>query len=88
MMEDEMAKAETNTPVPTEDAEATTIKHPEITVSLVVRPGTEFQVWAKVANAMRKAKVPAAEVCKFMQEASAGDHTTLPATVMKWVVVK
>lgn len=64
-----------------------TAKYPNITVKLVGTDGNAFAILGKVSGALKKAKVPAAEVEAFMDEATAGDYDHLLATAMKWVEV-
>jgi hypothetical protein len=66
----------------------TTVKHPEITVSLIGQDGNAFFILGRVQQAMRRAGVPADEIKVFMDEATAGDYDHLLGTVMKWVEVQ
>lgn len=60
-------------------------KYPEIRVKLVGEDGNAFAILGRVQKALRKAKVPAAEVTAFFAEATSGDYDHLLATCQKWV---
>lgn len=62
--------------------------YPDITVRLIGEDGNAFFVLGKVQRALKNAKVPEAEVKKFMDEATAGDYNHLLRTVMQWVEVE
>lgn len=63
-------------------------KYPNVSVQLTGRDGNAFAILGVVKSAMRKGKVPAAEIDAFMTEAMSGDYDNLLATVMKWVDVR
>jgi hypothetical protein len=64
------------------------IKFPDITVKLTGKNGNAFLVIGLVCQALRKAKVPGAEVKQFQDEATGGDYNNLLQTCMKWVNVE
>lgn len=64
-----------------------TVKHPDIKVTLVGEDGNAFNVIGKVANALRSAGVPKAEVNAFQKEAMSGDYDNVIQTCMKWVEI-
>ena len=62
-------------------------KYPNIKVKLTGQDGNAFMVLALVKRGLTKAKVPAAEIKAFMDEAMSGDYDNLLQTAMKWVDV-
>lgn len=63
-------------------------KYPNIKVKLTGTDGNAFAVLGNVRQALRKAKVPSAEISTFLNEAMSGDYNHLLATCGKWVVVR
>ena len=61
-------------------------KYP-IKVKLSGTDGNAFALMGKVANALRKTKVPEKEISEFTKEAMSGDYDNLLCTCMKWVKV-
>jgi hypothetical protein len=61
------------------------VKHPDITVRLVGEDGNAFAILGRVTRAMRRSKLPKAEIDAFMKEATSGDYNKLLATCMRWV---
>lgn len=59
--------------------------YPAIKVRLTGSDGNAFAIMGKVANALRKAKVPKEEIDKYYTESQAGDYNELLATAMRWV---
>ena len=62
-------------------------KYPEIEVDLVGGDGNAMVIIAKVTRALRRAKVPAAEIKDFAAEATSGDYDHVLDTAMAWVDV-
>jgi len=60
-------------------------RHPEITVQLTGRDGNAFAVIGRVRQALRRARVPNAEIKQFIEEATSSDYDHLLQTVMEWV---
>ena len=63
------------------------VKHPEVSVRLTGNDGNAFLILSRVSQALRKAKVPDAEVQAFQDEATGGNYDHLLQTVMRWVDV-
>lgn len=63
------------------------IKFPDIEVQLTGRDGNAFAVMGAVTSAMRRAKVPRADIDEFMNEAMSGDYGHLLRTCAAWVAV-
>ena len=61
------------------------VKYPNVTVALVGEDGNAFAILGRVSKALRRAKVPKAEIDAFMAEATSGDYYHLLATVMATV---
>lgn len=64
------------------------IKHPEVVVKLVGENGNAFAILGAVKRALRKAKVPEAEVDAFYKEATSGDYDNLLRTCAQWVTLE
>lgn len=64
------------------------VKHPEVTVQLTGTDANPFMIIGRVKEAMRRAKVPKAEIDKFIEEATSGDYDNVLQTCMKWVDVE
>lgn len=62
-------------------------KYPNVSVKLTGSDGNAFFVMGKVGAALRKAKVPQAEIQAFQQEATSGNYDKLLQTCMAWVNV-
>lgn len=60
-------------------------KYPNVHVEMVGEDGNAFAVLGRVQRALRKAKVPDAEVKAFMAEATSGDYDHLLQTVIRTV---
>jgi hypothetical protein len=63
-------------------------KYPNVKVRLVGRNGNAFLILGRVKAALKAGGVPAAEVTRFFEEATAGDYDHLLATCMNWVDVE
>lgn len=63
------------------------IKHPEVVVKLVGENGNAFAILGAVKRALRKAKVPEAEIDEFYREATSGDYDNLLRTCAQWVTI-
>lgn len=63
------------------------IKFPDIKVKLTGRDGNAFAIMGAVSAALRKHKVPAAEVKEFTDECMSGDYNHLLVTCAEWVSV-
>lgn len=61
-------------------------KYP-VKVKLVGEDGNAFAILGRVAQALRKHKVPTKEIEEFLKEAKSGDYDNLLITCMKWVDV-
>ena len=59
-------------------------KHPDIAVKLVGEDGNAFAILGACCNAMRRARLPQAEIDEFMAEATAGSYDQLLQTCMRW----
>lgn len=64
------------------------IKYPEIVVKLVGENGNAFAILGAVKRALRRAKVPEAEIDQFYAEATSGDYDKLLRTCMSWVTIE
>jgi hypothetical protein len=64
---------------------ATTAKYPNIRVNLSDCDGNAFMILGAVGKALRRAKVPQAEIDAFYAEAQAGDYDNLLRVCMAWV---
>jgi hypothetical protein len=64
------------------------VKYPEITAELTGKDGNAFMIIGLVTRALRKGKVPDAEIKQFQNEATAGDYDHLLRTCTKWVNVE
>ena len=62
-------------------------KYPHIRVRLTGQDGNAFYVLGKVQEAMRRGKVTADEVKKFVDEATSVDYDHLLQVCMQWVEV-
>lgn len=62
-------------------------KYPNIEVALTGTDGNAFAVVGAVANALRRAGVPAEERDAFRTEAFDGDYANLLVVCAKWVTV-
>jgi hypothetical protein len=63
------------------------VKYPNVKVQLVGQDGNAFFIIGRVAQALRRAKVPADEVKQFTDEATSGDYDNVLQTAMRWVDV-
>ena len=63
-------------------------KFPNIKVKLTGTDGNAFALIGKVAGALRKAKVPAADVTEFTRDAMSGNYDHVLATCRAWVEVR
>jgi hypothetical protein len=63
-------------------------RHPEITVQLTGENGNAFVLLGLVQRALRRAGVPAEEVKRFIEEATAGDYNALLRVCCEWVEVR
>jgi hypothetical protein len=61
------------------------VKYPNVHVELVGQDGNAFSILGRVAQAMKRAKLPKSEINTFQTEAMAGDYDHLLRTVMAWV---
>lgn len=79
-----------NAPEPEEapEPETTGPRYPEVEVTLVGEDSNAFFIIGRVQRALRKAKVPDAEITRFAEEATAGDYDNVIATAMRWVSVR
>lgn len=64
------------------------IKYPNITVILTGTDSHPFSIISEVSFALKKHKVPLAEVEQFRAEALSGDYNHVIQTAMKWVSVE
>ncbi len=62
-------------------------KYPDVEVELRGQDGNAFMILGLVQKAMRRAKLPTAEIEKWREEATAGNYDHLLQTCMKWVTV-
>ena len=62
-------------------------KYPDIEVELVGRDGNAFAIMGAVSKALSRAKVPQAEIDKYLEESTSGDYDNLLATATRWVTV-
>ena len=63
------------------------VKYPKVKVKLVGKDGNSFSIIARVAEAMKKKKVPDEEISAFRKEAMSGNYNHLLRTCMEWVTV-
>lgn len=63
------------------------VKYPDINVILVGENGNAYAIIGAVQKAMKRAKIPKAEIVAFKHEAMNGDYDHLLRTAMKWVNV-
>jgi hypothetical protein len=63
------------------------VKYPEIKVQLTGTDGNAFALIGRVAEGLKRAKVPTVEVNQFRHEAMSGDYDNVLRTCMKWVNV-
>lgn len=63
------------------------VKHPEVEVQLTGEDGNAFFIIGRVAQALKRARVPASEVSEFQAEAMSGDYDNALQTCMRWVTV-
>jgi hypothetical protein len=61
----------------------TSPRHPTITVKLVGEDGNAFSILGRCTQAMRRARLPQAEIDAFMAEATAGNYDQLLHTCMR-----
>lgn len=66
----------------------TTVKFPHVSVKLVGTDGNAFAIIGTVSSALRRAKVPDADVREFQREATSGDYNHVLCTCMNWVNVR
>lgn len=64
------------------------IKHPEITVKIIMADGNAFNILGICTRAMRQAHLSQNEIDQFMQEATSGNYDHLLAVVMAWFDVE
>lgn len=62
-------------------------KYPDVKVKLTGRNGNAFAILGSVQSAMKRAKLPDAEIKQFMDEAMGGDYDNLLRVCMAWVNV-
>lgn len=62
-------------------------KYPDVKVKLTGRDGNAFAILGSVQSAMKRAKLPDAEIKQFMDEAMGGDYDNLLRVCMAWVNV-
>lgn len=63
----------------------TTVKYPEVNVSLVGEDGNAFAILGRVQKALRRAGVPKEELDAYFAEATSGDYDHLLRVTMEWV---
>ena len=61
------------------------IRYPEVEVKMSGEDGNAFSIMGRVSNALRRAKVPKAEIDAFLNECASGDYDHLLQTCMRWV---
>jgi len=64
------------------------IKHPEVVVTLSGQDGNPYMIIGLTRDALKKAKVPQAEIQEYMDEAKSGDYDNVIQTTLKWVTVE
>jgi hypothetical protein len=64
------------------------IKYPDISVKLIGEDGNAFSILGAVKRALRKAKVPEAEIDRFYKEATSGDYDQLLRTCATWISIE
>jgi hypothetical protein len=64
------------------------IVYPTITVKPVGEDGNAFAILGKCTKAMRRARLPQAEIDAFMAEATAGSYDQLLQTALRWFDVE
>ena len=65
-----------------------TVRHPDITISMVDEDGNAFAIIGRVHREMRRAGLSQAERDAFTKEATSGDYDHLLVTVMRWFDVQ
>lgn len=63
------------------------VRYPDIKVKLTGKDGNAFVVLGRVKDALREAKVPQADITKFLRQATSGDYDHLLQMCMQWVTV-
>jgi hypothetical protein len=63
------------------------VKYPNIKVRLTGQSGNAFAIIGAVKQALKRAKVPGAEIHEFVNEATSGDYNNVLQTAMRWVDV-
>lgn len=61
------------------------VKYPNVKVKLTGTDGNAFALLGKVKTALKKAKVPEAEIKEFFAEATRDDYGHLLRTIMRTV---
>ena len=61
--------------------------YPSVDVDLSEHDGNAFMIVSRVAGALRRAGVSAADVAQFNLDAMSGDYDNLLQTCMRWVHV-
>ena len=65
----------------------TKVRYPDVLVPLSDEDGNAFFIISRVGAALRKARVPSADIDAFRKEAMSGDYDNVLQTVMRWVSV-
>jgi hypothetical protein len=68
-----------------EPATASYPRYPDVFVQLTGQDGNAYAIIGAVRRALRRARVPAAQVAAFTAEATSGNYDNVLATAMKWV---
>ncbi len=63
-------------------------RYPDITVKLVDEDGNAFAILGACCRAMRRARLPRAEIDAFMAEATVGSYDQLLQTCLAWFHVE
>ena len=61
-------------------------KYP-VSVQLIGNDGNAFAIMGAVQNALRRHKVPAEEIKRYIEEATSGDYDNLLRVTSEWVNV-
>ncbi len=64
------------------------VKYPNITVKLPDCDGHVFIILDTISRAMKRAKVPEAEILEFYEDSKSGDYKHLLSTCRRWVNVE
>lgn len=62
-------------------------RYQDVKVKLTGHDGNAFSIMGRVSAALRKAKVPPAEIRQFIEDCVSGGYDHLLQTCMKWVDV-